>query len=318
MHLPYDAAVTVDRGQIDVVVPTYQRADLLARCLDSFAAQTADPTSYELLVVDDGSTDGTPEVIEAARRAGPVRIVAARQPNAGPAAARNRAVRLGSAPLLLFVDDDIVATPELVATHLELHRNGPREQGYVGLVSWEPSLQVTPFMRWLDGTDLQFTYGTSLQPGRVPRPEDAFYTCNLSLSRSLFDEAGGFDESFPYPAYEDVELGHRLAAAGFVLDYTPEAMAFHNRPITLAEFRRRMEFVAESAVRIDRIHPGIVGPLVPLPDGLGAAAVRVVARAACAVRPVWGSRDVRARHYWAEVHHALAVGMRRAQRASQT
>jgi GT2 family glycosyltransferase len=224
---------------LSVVVPTYRRPDLLGRCLAGLAAQEGAP-AFETVVVDDGSGDATTDVL----RSWEGRLDGLRwcsQPaNAGPAAARNRAVREAGGDLVLFLDDDVEGAPDLVATHLRLHAGaGAPKLGVLGRVDWAPDLVVTPFMRWLDRSGLQFAYETWLREGPIEPPYGAFYTANLSMHRAVFDEVGGFDERFPYPAWEDMELAWRLHRAGFRLEYRPSARAFHTRAIDLATFRRR-------------------------------------------------------------------------------
>jgi len=293
------------------VVPTYRRPDLLRRCLDALAAQDLPAECFEVAVVDDGSGDETPEVLTAAAER-MINLRWASQPrNAGPAAARNRAVGLGSAPLLLFIDDDIVVPASLVRTHLQLNSDQGDKQGVVGRVEWHPDLPVTPFMAWLDETDLQFAFHR-MDPGPVPSPEQAFYTCNLSLHRRLFETAGGFDERFPYPAYEDVELGWRLGRLGFELHYRPEALAWHARQVTLPTFCARTAMVMESAVLLRRTHPEVPVAIAPPSQGVKRQLLRAALRPLSALRPTIAGRDVRSRYYWTEIEHARVIGLRRA------
>jgi GT2 family glycosyltransferase len=304
-----------DSARLAVVVPTYRRPDLLRRCLTSLREQTVSASSFEIAVVDDASADATPDVLRAAAEQMPNLVWASQPRNRGPAAARNRAVAMTSAPLVLFIDDDVVAAPDLVATHLRLHEGAPSTHGVVGLVEWLPELTVTPFMHWLDGTNLQFAFHTWLEPGPLGHPSDAFYTCNLSLHREIFEAAGAFDERFPYPAYEDIELGIRLAKLGFVLTYDPQALGWHARAITLPEFTSRMSKVAESAVLLRSSHPelnvDVDGPVSARRPAVVRAALRLVQ----GVLPRVGGKDVRSAYYWSEVGAAWQRGLHRAERA---
>jgi glycosyltransferase involved in cell wall biosynthesis len=288
---------------LSVVVPTYRRPELLRRCLDSLDRQNLPRERFEVIVVDDGSGDETAGVLD---RAG---VVALAQPrNAGPAAARNRGVAQARGRLVLFLDDDVAATPDLLSTHLALHDAADdRLLGVLGRVDWDPALTVTPFMRWLDRSGLQFGYETWLREGPVDPPYAAFYTANLSMHRDLLDEVGGFDERFPYAAFEDMELAFRLAAAGFHLDYRPAAQAFHTRSMDLPGFSRRMEKVGESAELLRRAAPDF-----PLDDD--ALRERHVSWARRTRLRLAGRRDDDARRqfYWAQVAAAYDRGRRRA------
>ena len=291
---------------ISVVIPTYRRPALLRRCLQSLAAQDLPPDAFEVVVVDDGSGDQTSEVLATAA----ANVRGLTQPrNAGPAAARNRGVDAARGELILFMDDDIAAAPDLLATHQRLHDEGGDERlGVLGRVDWDPSLEVTPFMQWLDRSGLQFGYDTWLREGPIDPPYAAFYTCNVSLHRSLLVASGGFDERFPYAAFEDMELAFRLATQGFHLDYRPRAQGFHTRAMELRGFCARMRRVGESAELMR-----MAAPEFPLDDNgirghLTGRGERWKHRLAATVRK---TDRARSRHYWAEVAAAYERGRRK-------
>ncbi len=299
--------------QISVVVPTFRRPDLLTRCLDALKRQTLPIGDFEVVVVDDGSEDDTTRVLADAARTLP-NLVALRQArNRGPAAARNRGVAAAAAPLVLFFDDDVVAEPTSVATHVDLHRGmSDGTTGILGRVDWHPDLPVTPFMHWLDASGLQFGFDTWIRPGAVDPPYAAFYTANLSVPKALLERVGGFDERFPHAAYEDMELAWRLTDAGFRLRYHPEARVFHARAIDLETFRSRMRKVGESAELLRALQPSfpiddeqIRGQLTRRREQWG---LRALAGPARLLR-----RDaLLARHYRAQVAAAYEAGRRRA------
>jgi glycosyltransferase involved in cell wall biosynthesis len=247
---------------LSIVTPTHRRPDLLARLLSSLAEQTIDATRFEVVVVDDASGDDTPSILERWSASHPTLRWTSFENGRGPAAARNRGVELASGSIVLFLDDDVEAAPDLVATHMRFHDEAADGAlGLLGRVDWHPDLDITPFMRWLDRSGLQFAYDTWMRPGLIDPPYGAFYTANLSMRRELLVATGGFDERFPYPAYEDMELAWRLAERGFRLEYRPEARVFHTRAIDLQTFRRRMAKVAESAVVLTAVQPDF--PVTP-------------------------------------------------------
>lgn len=297
--------------ELTVVVPTYRRPRLLERCLAALGHQDLPRERFEVVVVDDGSGGETAEVLRRASVAlenlRPVSLAT----NGGPARARNRGVAEAAGPVVLFLDDDVTATPSLVRTHLELHAGGDERLGVLGLVEWAPELRVSPFMRWLDRNGLQFGYETWLTAGPVDPPYAAFYTANLSLRRALFDEVGGFDERFPYAAYEDMELAWRLHERGFRLEYRPEALAYHSRPMTLRDYRGRMERVAESAVLLRAVQPTF-----PVDEEPASWALRrrdrLALRLLAPLARLLGAHVLLDRHYRAEVGAAFAAGRRRA------
>ncbi len=257
------------------------------------------------MVVDDGSDDGTADVL-AERGGTDLDLVALSQPvNGGPAAARNRGVAHATGEVVLFLDDDVAAAPDLLAAHLARHEAADDPQlGILGRVDWHPSVRRTAFLRWLDRSGLQFGYDTWLREGPVEPPYAAFYTANVSLRRDLLIDVGGFDERFPYAAYEDMELAFRLSRRGFHLDYRPAAQAFHTRSIDLAGFCARMTRVGESAALLRR-----AAPEFPLDDAaLRSAYARRRKRLGWRALAMVGNATARERWYWSEVAAAYARG----------
>jgi GT2 family glycosyltransferase len=298
--------VNTGRTQLTVVIPTYRRPALLRRCLESLSAQDA-RGSFDVVVVDDASGDDTTRLLKSHSVSLPELTFTSLPANRGQAAARNKGVELASAPTVLFVDDDIVASPSLISTHLRLLGEGDDKLGIVGLVEWHPDLPATPFRRWLDSTQLQFGYHTWMSPGPIEPPEAAFYTCNLSMPVQLFRDAGGFNEELR--SLEDIELGHRLGRLGFRLDYRPEALAWHARDIDLDAFCRRQVVVGEAAVRLRDIDSSLNVDI----DGMLAAQRGPLAHALLSLSswlPRVGGRDLRSAYYWSRVAKAYARGVR--------
>lgn len=220
--------------QLAVVIPTHERPTQLARTLAALAAQT--DGNLETIVVHDRPRDGAVVASEHAA----VRHL--RSGGQGASAARNTGWRSTSAPVVLFIGDDILADPELVARHRSFHARHPEpEAALLGRVRWADELPATPFMHWL-AAGVQSDYGR-LDAGGEPSWGD-FLTTNVSVKRELLDRVGGFDEeNFPF-LYEDVDLGLRLFGAGLKLRYDPAASAQHLHPPTLEQWRERMAAVA--------------------------------------------------------------------------
>lgn len=296
--------------ELSVVVPTYQREGLLRQCIESLEVQT-DAPDFEVIAVDDGSSDNTAIVLAELAATRPWLHWACQPANRGPAAARNRALAEATGRLVLFVDDDIVAAPTLLRTHVDLHATAGDEMlAILGRVDWHPALEVTPFMRWLDHSGLQFAYDTWLREGPVPTPAAAFYTANLSMSRSQVVAVGGFDERFPFPAYEDLELATRLTARGLRMEYRPAALAYHRRTIDLPTFAKRMDLVGESAVLMRAVSPGFEIDDRSLVNHRVGRYAGLMAAAKAWLRPTDRTRSA---YYWAAVAAAYHGGMQRGQ-----
>lgn len=248
---------------LSVVIPTYNRLDVLPEVLDALEAQVGAPP-FELVVVDDGSKDGTGPWLDARAFRVPARVL--HQENSGPARARNRGVGAAQGRWVAFLGDDTVPSPGWLAAHHRAHeaRGGGEELAVIGYTRWHPRMRVTPFLDYINEHGLQFGYALIEDPEHVPF--NFFYTSNLSLHRQrLLDEP--FDERFPYAAWEDIETSYRLSLKGQRLIYEASAVVAHDHPTNLARFAERQEKAGYSAVLFYRLHPELGGFLGLGPGG---------------------------------------------------
>jgi GT2 family glycosyltransferase len=192
--------------RISIVIATKDRSAYVARVLVSLAGQIGAP-SFEVIIVDNGSSDDTKAVVDAAaaRESFPVRYVFEAAPNRG--AARNRGVAVAQGYLVLFIDDDVALPPGFVAAHEAAHTtsnlvvNGP----IINVPSYEDRPKPT-----------------------VGNYSRAFLcTCNVSLPKHAIDAVGGFDEAFHLYGWEDTELGVRLREAGMRWRFAWDAYLWH-------------------------------------------------------------------------------------------
>jgi len=191
-----------------------------------------------VIVVDDGSTDSTPAVLQRFADQSPLKLLTFRQANAGPATARNRALRHTRAPLVVLIGDDILVAPEFVEQHLQAHEQNTSEKLFVlGFTRWDSNYQkLTPFMQWLE--HVQFNY-RDLEAGTKPDWR-YFYTSNLSFKTKLLLDYP-FDEAFPIQ-FEDMEMGYRLEQAAMLeMEYHREIVATHVHPTNFTNSVRRMQ-----------------------------------------------------------------------------
>lgn len=206
--------------RISVLIPTYNRCERLHRVLVALAEQTADPESFEVVVVSDGSDDGTDAYLGSGNL--PIEIVPIFQPNRGPAAARNAAIAASEGELLLFLDDDVVPGPGLVDEHLGAHDRHP-DSVIIGPMLTPPDHPMTPWVRWEQ--DMLYKQYDAMERGLWTATARQFYTGNASLLREHVVACGGFDESLRRA--EDVELAFRLAELGVGFHYVPSAVGYH-------------------------------------------------------------------------------------------
>jgi glycosyltransferase involved in cell wall biosynthesis len=208
----------------------------------------------EVIVASD-ALDPDPAATAALAESHGARHVRAERP--GASAARNAGWRASAADAILFLDDDVLADPGLVAEHAAGHAAEPSEfTGVLGDVRWARGLRVTPFMRVLE-RGLQFDYG-SLADG-VDAGWGRFYTANASLKRAALERVGGFDEQRLPFLYEDLDLAKRIhdAGPGLTLRYRRAASAEHDAPMTLEGWSERVAKIAVAERAFVELHPDV-------------------------------------------------------------
>jgi glycosyltransferase involved in cell wall biosynthesis len=223
------------------------------QCMAHLERQTF--KDFEVVVVDDGSTDSTPEHMEAYLAKTPLAVRYVAQKNSGPAKARNLGISMLRTPVCLILGDDIFASPTLVERHMKLHGQHPNiEIAGLGLTQWSRTGQtITPFMRWLEKSPMQFAL-EDLRAG-VPADWKHFYTSNLSVKTELLRKFP-FNEDFPYAAMEDCELGYRIQTQhGLKLNFLPDAIADHLHPTSFRQACDRMLRVGYSTRLLHELWP---------------------------------------------------------------
>ena len=223
---------------VSVVIPTYNRRPILEKCLLALERQQAcrEIDRYEVVVVDDGSTDGTPDWLRgAAERFPHVRLI--EQSHGGPAEGRNRGVDHAHGDVIVFIDSDLVVTDSFLSCHAS------------SLVrSWEAR-----------GDRLCFTYGAVVNTANFVQPTAErhklrdlswayFATGNVAIAKEVLQRAGLFDTAFRLYGWEDLELGERLHRMGVQLIKCPAAVGYHWHPaLTLDQIPRLIEVEGERA-----------------------------------------------------------------------
>jgi glycosyltransferase involved in cell wall biosynthesis len=207
---------------LSVVIPTYNRLPILRQCLQALENQRLEPPlqGYEVVVVDDGSTDATVAWLAQASSAGELphlRLV--QQEHGGPAQGRNRGVEAARGEVIVFIDSDLVVRPDFLLSHAR------------GLEQdWQRA-----------GDRLSFTYGAVINTADFDNPTGErhklrdlswayFATGNVAIERSLLERAGLFDTAFQLYGWEDLELGERLRGLGVRLVRCPTAVGYHWHP----------------------------------------------------------------------------------------
>ena len=210
--------------QITVILPTYNGLSLLKRTIACLEKQEPDPSAFQTVVVDDGSSDGTPDYL--LNYKGKLRLRPVLFPeNKGRAAARNGGAKAADGRLLLFIDSDMEFGSDLVQCHTEQHK----EESIVvlGRFFYSKLLPCRGYRRYIEKR------GPNKLPACTPLPGRYFMSGHVSMPRYLFLEVGGFDENFRTHGGEDLDLGMRIVARGYTIIFAPELVTehLHIRPL---------------------------------------------------------------------------------------
>jgi len=242
--------------RVSVVIPTLNRADLLAATIDRIANQTLSQDLYEILVIDNGSTDHTRSVLDQKSKVYP-NLRAFSQLKRGAAPTRNVGIRNAEGETVVFIDDDILAEPGLLEAHLRYHHR-PEPVAIIGAVTAPWGASNDPFLRYLRDRRIFNPY--SITGG--PLDFSYYHTGNVSTSRALLMEAGGFNEEFYIYGMEDIELGYRLEKLGCRMAHGLDARAEHAYFPTYDQFIQRCEQAGYSLGKLIDLHPELKGRFV--------------------------------------------------------
>jgi GT2 family glycosyltransferase/peptidoglycan/xylan/chitin deacetylase (PgdA/CDA1 family) len=237
--------------RISAVIATYNRRESLARCLTTLFDQDAPADQYEVVVVVDGSSDGTIEMLSSFETQG--NLVVVEQENRGQTAALNAGAKAASGDIVLFLDDDLICDRGLLSSHLNAHQQPRPTLVYgrmKGLLGQSPSFAE----RWTYETLER--YYERLDEDPTPKwPDDAWAGPNCSLPRAVFHDAGGYDEQLFPRRGEDVDLGLRLWKMGVAFVFEPAAVTSHDWVKSRRQTWRDDEATGASVVILCRKHP---------------------------------------------------------------
>ena len=238
-----------------VVLPTYNRVDVLADCLGALNRQSFSPHRFEVIVVDDGSVDGTGELC--ARHKPRHEFHYLQQKNGGAGAARRLGVECARSKYLLLINDDTIASRDLLTQHLEMQRAHAGEKiAILGQFKYPEAAKKRALTWFLSSQPFLFPQ-VGLKAG-VYTNHSFFITCNISVRRDLVSAAGNFDANFRVA--EDTELGVRLMRKGLQVIYAPGIEAIHEHlDFRLADLIGRAQVYGEVLVKLFKKHPDLLG-----------------------------------------------------------
>jgi GT2 family glycosyltransferase len=254
-----------------VIIPTFQGGKRLPRALDALGQQLPTPIMFEVLVVVDGSTDGTGNILRRLETSYPLCVL--ERTNGGRAAACNSGLSFARGEIVVLLDDDMQPCPNFVEAHYLAHRENPR----LGVVGAAP-MKVVPVLcgahRYLAGKFNRHLENLADPEHRIALRD--FYSGNFSIRRDLLVEAGGFDEGFAEYGNEDLELSIRLRKLGIKLVYSPTAAAQQTNDKNFQKLVDDSIAKGRTAVLLARKHPEAFPDLKLGTFAQGPIALRIV------------------------------------------
>jgi glycosyltransferase involved in cell wall biosynthesis len=221
---------------------TYNRAPILERVLEGCFDQTAGDDVYEVVLVNDGSTDATPAVIERARARATCAFTVVDQPNSGLAKGRNAGIARARGERIIFIDDDVLPLPNFVEQHLRSHEAHPQAIVRGGAINVE-SFENLPTPVW----SIRNYSG------------NYFWTTNVSVPLETIRAIGAFNENFSEYGWEDIDVGLRLRFRGVRAVFNPKALVYHLKPRprsgNVETMVRQARAQARTAVQLSALHP---------------------------------------------------------------
>jgi GT2 family glycosyltransferase len=222
------------RAGVTIVIPTHNRVTALMRLLRALERQLPIAGGFEVVLVVDGSTDGTAAAVFAIDWSFP--LVLHEQAPSGPALARNAGAARAVGDILLFLDDDVEPMPEVVQAHARFHL---AHQNSVAIGDLPPAVTADGYF----GTTLRGWWHTMYEGARQPGHRYHYrdlISAHFSMPRAAFEAIRGFNPLLR--SHEDWELGYRVIAAGLPLQFLPDAVALHHDEATLTKtFKRKFD-----------------------------------------------------------------------------
>jgi glycosyltransferase involved in cell wall biosynthesis len=221
---------------LSFVIPTYNRVKLLAKTVPALAnLATAEGVGYEVIFVDNGSTDSTPAFLNDAVSRYPDRFRHIRiAPTGGPSAPRNTGIRAARGEVLIIIDDDFLPDNDIVLRYSEFHAKYPDQHHAALGAGYVPQQLLTDPLSWFHNYDFNL-------PQDAPLTYLQFWTCNVSLKRDFMLKAGMFDENFLF--YEDLLCGYQLQRSGMQLHMWKTATGQHWHQLTIEGLAARALFM---------------------------------------------------------------------------
>lgn len=227
--------------RFSVIIPAYNAEKTLSFCLEALADQSVPKENYEVIVVDDGSTDETSKIAKGFN----VKYIF--QTNRGPATARNRGARKAAGGIILFTDSDCIPEHSWIQEMVS-----PFSDTEVVGVKGAYKTRQTKLAARFAQAEFEDRYDLLQKSPSI----DMIDTYSAAFKKDIFLSIGGFDESFPVANNEDTDLSYRLAAAGSKLVFNPGAFVYHTHPDTFMKYLKLKFWRGYWRMVVYRRYPG--------------------------------------------------------------
>jgi GT2 family glycosyltransferase len=243
-----------NRPHLSVIVPTYNRLPILKKCLAALEEQTLPAKNFEVLVIDDGSSDGTEEFMR--QYSAPFQLEYLRQKNGGTGSARRNGVAHATGEFLLLMNDDTICARDVAEQHLRVQNAHPSERWAVlGAFEYPAPARERALTHYFRVEPFMFPQ-VNMEDG-CPYGYSYFITCNLSVRREAVVQVGSFQST--YKLSEDTEMGVRLHELGYRVLYHPSAHAWHDHlPYPARNLIRRARVYGADYFYMFRNHPRVM------------------------------------------------------------
>lgn len=235
-----------------VIIPTYNRRDILKRTLNCIAMQTFSLRDYEIIVIDDGSEDGTAEFLKKYNCNNYFKYLV-NETNMGRAVTRNKGIVAARGSYVLMIDDDIWAEPGLIAEHYRTHKEHSSDIGVVGAIHISPEVPNTAVNMYLNRHHLWCL--SEMRKSANDLPYSFCKTANLSFKKDLLLKVGLFNETFKTYGGEDSELGFRINQECIKFIFAPNAVGKHYHDESLDGFIKKEEERTRSFELYKHLYP---------------------------------------------------------------
>ena len=238
---------------LSVVIPTYNRKEKLEMVLDSLNKQTYPKNKFEVLVIDDGSKDGTEKMLDTFKPSFDLKYFKSRKKGAN--AARNLGIKKARGEIVFFTGDDIILDKNLLKEHMKYHIKF-EEIVIVGRTLPWPEFVETPFRKFNKERSLIHYKKLKNQKNDL-KGAHCFSAGNASLPRKIFLAVGLFDEDLAKYGWQDIEFGYRLEKKKIKRMFNENAIAYHYHYLDLKMYCARLKQIGQGAVIVWQKHPAL-------------------------------------------------------------